>query len=234
MTHRATSPRTLQVLAFGLGLALAGRGFARAEPPPPIDAPMSAPSLFISPCGQPFRAAAGQPYGLIAWFRQADRNGDGRIDRAEFRADAAAFFRVLDENADGVIDAFELQDYETKVAPEILGAYRAGPSRGRHAPKGPLGANADGAEVLGGASPYELLDVPEPVAEADVELSSRITLAQFLAAADRRFDQLDAKHLGYLTLAGLPRVPVQVADEKARKKAAKDAARANAQAAAKP
>ena len=220
MSARAPSARMIQVALFGLGLALAGRGLACAEPPPPLDAPMSTPSLFISPSGQPFHAAAGQPYGLIAWFHQADHNGDGKIDRAEFRADAAVFFKVLDENGDGVIDAFELQDYENKIAPEILGAYRAGPSRGRHAPRGPLGANADGEEVLGGASPYELLDVPEPVAAADANLSGHITLAEFLAAADWRFDRLDAKHLGYLTLAGLPRVPVQLADERARKKAA--------------
>ena len=31
-----------------------------------------------------------------------------------------AFFRTLDENHDGIIDGLEVQDYEQKVAPEIL------------------------------------------------------------------------------------------------------------------
>lgn len=224
MTPRAPSSRTIRGLLFGLGLALAGSASSRAGPPPPIDAPMSGPSLFISPSGQPFRAAAGQPYPVLVWFHQADRNGDGRIDRAEFRADAAAFFKVLDENGDGVIDAFEVQDYENKIVPEILGAYRAGPSRRGRSPKGaPMGVNAGGDEVMGGASPYELIGEPEPVASADTGLTGRITLAQFLAAADRRFDLLDVKHQGYLTVADLPRTPVQIADERARRKAAHDA-----------
>jgi hypothetical protein len=81
---------------------------------------MPGPSLFISPSGQPFRAAAGQPYPVAAWFAQVDKRGDGRIDRAEFRADSEAFFHVLDANHDGVIDPFEMQAYENEVVPEIL------------------------------------------------------------------------------------------------------------------
>jgi hypothetical protein len=93
------------------------------------------PGLFISPSGQPFRSARGEPYPVVRWFAQADKNGDGRIDRAEFRADAEAFFRVLDSNHDGVIDAFELQAYEEKVAPEILGAFRVRVGPGRTSPR---------------------------------------------------------------------------------------------------
>ena len=191
------------------------RGGARARHP-------ARASLFISPSGQPFRAAAGEPYPAARWFAQADRNGDGRIDRAEFRADAEAFFRVLDKNRDGVIDGFEIASYEQDMVPEILGAYRAwsaptdAPQGEEHATRhGRRGAargdddSAGGAEVLGGASPYELTPDPEPVAAADRSLSGRISLADFLAVADQRFDRLDSKHLGYLTLADLPKTPVQ-------------------------
>lgn len=229
MNLRALGARSLRALVSGMIAGLAGGAMAMAGPPPviPPDAPMPGPSLFISPCGQPFRAGPGEPYPLAVWFRQADRNGDGRIDREEFRADAAAFFKRLDKNGDGVLDGFEVADYENTVAPEILGAYRAGggdrAGQGRRAHGGhggPQGVSAGGEEVMGGATPYELLSEPEPVAAADAGLTGRITLAQFLAAADRRFDLLDAKHLGYLTLDTLPRTPVQIEAERARRKAA--------------
>lgn len=197
-------------------------GAAQAESPLPLG-----PSLFISPNGQPFRSAPGEPYPVARWFAAADKNGDGRIDRAEFRADAQAFFQTLDKNGDGVIDGFEVQDYEHDVVPEILGAYHSldtgGDGQRRHGPAGG-GRRSDGdslvgSEVMGGASAYQLIAEPEPVAAADANLTGRISLADFLAAADRRFNRLDSKGLGYLTLADLPKTPVQqVAIAKARKK----------------
>ncbi len=192
-------------------------------------------SLFISPAGQPFRAGPGEPYPVGRWFAQVDRNGDGRIDRAEFLADAEAFFHVLDTNHDGVIDGFEISAYEHVVVPEILGAYRAsvegergeaGAHHGRlrgegsgvddhRRERGGDARDGDGAadEVMGGAAPYELLNLPEPVASADINLTGRVSLSDFLAAANRRFGQLDIKARGYLTLSDLPKTPVQRAAE---------------------
>jgi hypothetical protein len=190
---------------------------------------MKGPSLFISPSGQPFRAAAGQPYPVAVWFVQADKNGDGRIDRAEFRADAEAFFRILDANHDGVIDPFEMQAYENQVVPEILGAFRVpeggegsvgedpslrgGPRGGARRGLFGLGRrppdDPDAVSVSSGAAPFELIPDPEPLAAADLAMDGHITLAEFMTVADRRFDRLDKKGLGYLTLADLPKTLAQ-------------------------
>jgi hypothetical protein len=85
------------------------------------DSPKDWPNVFISPFGQPFRAKEGDPYPVDAWFKQADKNADGKIDHAEFLADAAFFFDALDVNKDGVLDTIEVQRYEQRIAPEILG-----------------------------------------------------------------------------------------------------------------
>ena len=85
------------------------------------DDPKDWPNVFISPFGQPFRAKEGAPYPVGAWFKQADKNADGKIDHAEFMADAAFFFDALDLNKDGVLDGAEVQRYEQRIVPEILG-----------------------------------------------------------------------------------------------------------------
>jgi hypothetical protein len=203
---------------------------------------MPAPSLFISPSGQPFRAAAGQPYPVVVWFAQVDKKGDGRIDRAEFRADAEAFFHVLDTNHDGVIDPFEMQAYENQVVPEILGAFRVPgegaegaiqyggpPGGGAPEPRGLFGRrkpqpDAGAASVADGAAAFDLIPDPEPLAAADLAMDGHITLAEFLKVADRRFDRLDKKGLGYLTLAGLPKTETQLIGEQQRRAAAARAA----------
>lgn len=210
----------------------------RARGDHPGGARPAGPTLFVSFAGQPFRAEPGEPYPVTNWFAQVDRKGDGRIDRAEVRADATAFFRTLDRNHDGVLDAFEVADYEQQIAPEILGAYRGargqdgggdggeqggreqggreqggrghggGGRRGGGAGRGGPGVG-DGVEQFEGAAAFSLTPDPEPVAAADAALDGKITLAEFLAAVDRRFDAVDVKHQGYLTLADLPKTPAQ-------------------------
>ena len=163
---------------------------------------------------------------MARWFAQADKNGDGRLDRGEFRADAEAFFRVLDENHDGLIDGFEVSDYEQHIAPEIIGAYGSGGGGGRRSGRG--GGRRGGPEqgqdgagsaaVLQGAAIFGLLDEPEPVTAADTDLSGRITLAEWMAVTDRRFDLLDTKQLGYLTLADLPKTAAQTMAQSAKRR----------------
>jgi hypothetical protein len=78
-------------------------------------------NVFISPCGRPFRAKPGEPYPVGAWFKMADANADGKLDHAEFVADAMLFFRILDRDGDGVISPAEVSFYEQRIAPEVLG-----------------------------------------------------------------------------------------------------------------
>jgi hypothetical protein len=79
------------------------------------------PNVFYSPSGRPYRAKAGQPYPVVDWFNQADADHDGKLDKAEFLADAMAFFAIVDRNGDGVISPQEVAFYEQNIAPEVLG-----------------------------------------------------------------------------------------------------------------
>ncbi|MBV9511819.1 MAG: hypothetical protein JO303_16220 [Caulobacteraceae bacterium] len=81
--------------------------------------------------------------------------------------------------------------------------------------------------MLEGAAVYGLLNEPEPVAAAD--LDGRITLAEFMVVTDRRFDELDVKHLGYLTLAGLPKTAAQLMMEGGKKRGGQAAVPPSAQ-----
>jgi hypothetical protein len=96
--------------------------------------------LFISPCGEPFRGKAGDPYPVALWFKQTDANHDGAIDKAEFRADHAGFFDALDNDANGVIDGPEVSFYENRVAPDVfhpeMFGMQAGPILVQYSPQG--------------------------------------------------------------------------------------------------
>ena len=99
------------------------------------------PNVFISPMGKPYRAVKTAPYPVVDWFKQADKDGDGKLDHAEFMADAAAFFAQLDINKDGVLDSYEVAIYEHNIAPEVLGfTVKVGDLRGSRAAPGHDGA----------------------------------------------------------------------------------------------
>ena len=191
--------------------------------------PQGVPNLFISPSGKPYRAAEGEPYPVVQWFAAANAAHDGHLTAAEFRADAERFFKELDTDHNGVIDGFEIQSYERTVAPEInpqIEGLRFGEGMdlalGRDAsPNIGRGSTSRGREQAGdrrpeGAGLFGLLNEPEPVAAADTKFDGHITLDEFNAAADRRFGALDQNHLGYLTLATLPKTPAQRAIERSR------------------
>ncbi|MGA0604160.1 hypothetical protein ACO2Q3_25880 [Caulobacter sp. KR2-114] len=210
-------------------------GGAPPESLGPDGQPRPRPRMFISPSGEPFRPVrdGGEPFDV--WFARVDANHDGRIDRAEFRADAAAFFKIVDTNGDGAIDGFEINAYEHKIAPELIAetelrAFGPPPrdddddqDRGGHGGRrrgGPDGGGGDGRRGRDGAGGGErgprghtaLINEPEPVAGADLNVDGKVTLAEWMTATDRRFDQLDDRRLGYLTrdalFAKLPKPPV--------------------------
>jgi hypothetical protein len=194
------------------------------------------PNTFISPCGQPFRAPPNAPYPVVDWFKAADKNADGKLDHAEFVADAAAFFTVLDVNNDGVLSHHEVALYEQRIAPEIIGGRvrtswnqarlwlaqldRPGPiDPGGDQPSDDEDQKAPPLdESLQGAAPYGLLGEPEPVQAADLDLSGVITRQNFLKLAGMHFQTLDTAGRGYLTLATLPKTQVQKLLEKSRPK----------------
>ena len=188
-------------------------------------------NVFISPAGQPFRAKPGEPYPVYVWFHAADRNGDGKLTLDEFRQDADAFFAILDTDHDGMIDGFEISDYERKVAPEILpriAGLRFGEGMdprtlGEKGRGGDDGGGRRGRAMAGdrqpqGAGIYSMVSDPEPVSAADGDLSGKITKDEWHAIATRRFELLDKMKLGYLTLATLPKTPIQTILERPVKK----------------
>jgi Ca2+-binding EF-hand superfamily protein len=191
---------------------------------------------FISPMGEPFRSRPGEKPPEQTWFEQADKNGDGKITRAEFLADAGRFFQQLDVNRDGEIGPEEIDRYEEEIAPEVRtggsdfappgggggnhrggrgggGRRHGGGGGGQHDMSDGEGASSDGpssSEAYDssreGASRYSYLDLPEPVAAADTDFNRGVSPREFAAAANERFDALDANHDGVLTRDELPKL----------------------------
>lgn len=183
--------------------------------------PTSGPLLFISPAGEPFRAPPGAPYPVKAWFDGADANHDGALSRDEFVADSLRFFAVVDTDKNGVIDGFEVSNYETRIAPEIIGL----PSPGGSVRRGPMGQGPggdgggdddmaprrrqQGTNVLQGAALFGLIAEPEPVMASDGNFDRRITKDEAIKAAKTRFALLDTDKDGVLKLEELPKTPAQ-------------------------
>jgi hypothetical protein len=88
-------------------------------------------------------------------------------------------------------------------------------------PGADLGATRRQRQPLIGAAVFGLLNDAEPVSSADANLDGRVTKAEFLAAADRRFKRLDRKGDGKLTIDELPKPQAQVIAEAEQKRKAK-------------
>lgn len=204
-------------LSLVLALALASPAIAQEElrQRPSEDAPT--PNLFLSPAGEPFRAAEDAPYPVGTWFGRADTDADGVMTVTEFEADALRFFAALDTDKDGRLNNLEQVAYETEVAPEILVA--APPvRRARPADRRSVGTmiSPKGAKKLPphltrkGAGRYGLLNEPQPVAAADTDFNAIITREEWSQAARRRFTRLDNDGNRQIRLEELPVTPAQV------------------------
>ena len=145
----------MRKLVTGLGyMTMAGAAVAQVPKPAPPLAPQPVHSehievqayrqLFIAPSGEPFRAIAGAPYPVAAWFAQADANHDGRIDLGEFNADFMRFFDRIDTNHDGMLSSAEIKAYETDLAPEVAADYGASFVSGPHRASGGGGGGGSG------------------------------------------------------------------------------------------
>lgn len=191
---------------------------AQTAAPAAAEAPSGRPRIFIAPSGEPFHTYGTDP--VAQWFAGADKNGDGKLDLAEFTADFLRFFDQLDVNHDGAIDGIERTRYENQVAPETLGGSFIEEVQQDDGDQGGAGVDGFGGDDSGastvskpkplygsnptGAARFDLLGLPEPVAAMDTELRGRITRKMATEAAQLRFNVLDSLHRGYLTLDELP------------------------------
>ena len=201
------------------------------ESGPPITVIGSPWAPFVSPMGEPFRSRSMDDDPFARWFHQADGNQDGMITADEMRADAARFFQVVDSNHDGEIDSEELVVYEREIAPEVqvnsswkLSRREAAAERARGERRRP-GNNVDGYQIHGlqGAARYGLLNLPQPVVGADADFNRKITQDEFSRAASYRFQLLDSKRAGRLTLTELEMLVPARPKAGRRVKRAKDA-----------
>lgn len=215
-------------------LALLALPAAAQTTPPPK--PKALTQLFVSPMGEPFRAANGEAYPSEAWFKEADTNGDGAVDKAEFLADAQRFFKTLDTDGDGVLEEAEITTYETRIVPEVqIGTnapdrtaaidpyadYRSADGSPPEVHRDSMSRIADERQADAqkaanrlaarrGAGIFGYIDQPEPVRAADTNIDFRVSLREWMAAAAKRFDQLDVKRDGKLMMANLPKTPFQL------------------------
>lgn len=98
---------------------------------------------------------------------------------------SARYFQDMDEGQGG--------DSQSDYGPDV-GSVRIG--------------NTTRARATGG-SRFDLLGIPEPVSDMARDLDGMVYRQDALDAATQRFDALDSKGLGYLTLNGLPETIAQ-------------------------
>ena len=133
------------------------------------------------------------------------------ISREEFRADALRFFKLLDVTKDGVINDLEIQRYEYQIAPEIVSATQDTSAWSLQKNEDANGntKNSVLAPMRQGAANFSFLNDAEPVRSADTDLNRKVTLDEWKAAADHRFNRLLPDGAEGLKLADLPRPPNQ-------------------------
>lgn len=183
-----------------------------APPPPPV------PGLFVSPFGETFTAEVGQPWPVADWFLGADENLDGVLTLEEFSADGRRWFARLDTDRDGRLNQAELLAYEQSLRDVGSGIRAAGP--GAPPPQARAGSRMGRNPGRAGPPRYGIVaeagffNLPQPVKSADVNIDQRVTPEEWANATQRWFLSLDGDRDGKLTLATLPKTPLQARAER--------------------
>jgi hypothetical protein len=163
----------------------------------------------------------------LAYFKYLDRNGDGVIGPQEIAlyeqriVPEVLGYRVL---VDGVGPAEpRARLWYVQGMPGGMGGMGGGMGGGGMGRGGMGGVDPGGGgsdpDVSGrarpydasgqGASPFSFFDEPEPVTAADLDFLGIITKTNFLKLGEVHFKTLDRDDVGYLTLASLPKTPMQ-------------------------
>lgn len=174
----------MRTYAFGLSLAslaLAGGAWAAA------DAPQSDATPARHGWAKPETRAEAQTKAE-ALFDKLDVNHDGKLDQADRTAHEAEMFDKMDTNHDGSISRDEFMAAHQRGPMRQPGA--AGPDGDHHGKRGP---GKDGMGHMDGGMMM--------VRMADANKDGVVTKDEFVAAALKRFDAMDADHDGTVTPA---------------------------------
>jgi hypothetical protein len=192
-------------LCFILTLAACGHSHKDERPPYPV----------MSPNGEPL---SGGPLGpvnckdaLAGWFERVNAAHDGRLTLAEYLGDARRQFAAMDLDKDGMITPAVLARYRAPYMPKDAGERRVAaappPRSPNDARPGTPPPHAFGTpRGNAAASSDPTADRPDPVMAADVHLRNEVSLADFLAHAQRRFTALDVDRRGTLSREDLQRL----------------------------
>ncbi len=190
------------------------------------------PGLFVSPFGELFFSEPGEPWPVAAWFSGSDADSDGRVTFEEFTADGVRRFRALDTRRDDRLTPDEIAAYEQDLAeararlPGMEGGSRgpgrrlqgfgggmalglAEPAQQQGSRSGPRQRAPTGPLAYGPIAAAGFFNYPQPVKAADLDTNQTVTAQEWAQATDRWFIALDTDQDGALTLATLPRTPLQ-------------------------
>jgi len=149
--------------------------------------------ILYSPNGEPLGGGAlGRTdceTAMGRWLTRVDANHNGTVEWDEFRADARRQFAAMDLDHDGFVTPAELQEYRTPFVRE--GRVRTAPGDSASGER-PARRRGEGEAPSG-------YDRPDPVMSADTTLRNKVSEADFMAQAERRFHQIDAARNGRLT-----------------------------------
>jgi len=151
-------------------------------------------------------ALAGNAYAQRhdKWFNP-DSNGDGVVTRDEAKAQASAMFARMDANHDGKLDQVDREAHRQQMRTMMFDRLDAnhdgsisrdefmafqGPGQDSHGMRGPM-AMGDHKGMRGHRDMM--------MKRADTNNDGVISKDEFLAAADKRFDSIDANHDGKIT-----------------------------------